>query len=276
MKYKEIDITLRNRSLSEPAKLLTYIIDNTMQSSSEHLRPAVIICPGGGYGHLSERESEPIALKMIAAGYHAFILRYHVSPVTYPVQLLELAESIRLIRENAMEWHIDTNRIVVAGFSAGGHLAASLGMFWSEDWLSNELNTTKELIQPNGCLLSYPVITSKEFAHRDSFQRLLGEHYNELLSKVSLEDQVNRNTPPIFIWHTYKDQAVPVENSLLLVAALRKFDISVEFHMYPQGPHGISLATEETMMAEGKGVVKECQGWIDLATRWIKDLGGNL
>lgn len=274
MIHQQISIEIPNRGLEEPAKLYSYIIDNTASIDINRKRPAVIICPGGGYSHTSDREAEPIALRMMAGGYHAFVLRYHVAPTTYPVQLLELAASVKYVREHAKELNIDENHIVISGFSAGGHLAGSLAMFWTKDWLAKELHTTKEMIQPNGCLLCYPVITSGEFAHRDSFVRVLGDRYDELLDKLSLEKQVNVNTPPMFIWHTYTDTSVPVENSLLLVSALRKYNISAEFHMYPVGKHGLSLATEETMNSDGRSIQPECEGWIDLAIRWIKNLGG--
>lgn len=274
MIHNILDITIENRGLTEPAKLYTYIIDNTAEINRNRKRPAVIICPGGGYAYTSDREAEPIALQMMAAGYHAFVLRYHTSPHTYPTQLLELAKAVKVVREHADEWNIDEERIVVAGFSAGGHLAASLSVFWTKEWLLKELATTKEMVRPNACLLAYPVVTSGEFAHRGSFINLLGERYEELLDEVSIEKQVDEATPPMFIWHTYTDQAVPVENSLLLIQALRNYNISTEFHMYPVGVHGLSLATEETKNSDGRGVQPECAGWVELAIRWIKNLGG--
>lgn len=274
MVYSVQEIKLENFALTESAQLYMYRLDNTPQSDANRLRPAVIICPGGGYQHLSDRESEPIAMRYLAAGYHAFVLRYHVAPAEYPVALLELAKSVQLIRENAKEWHVDEEKVIVSGFSAGGHLAAGLALSWNEAWIAKALNTTSDLLKVNGCLLSYPVITAKEHAHRGSFVNLLGSQYDSLIDQMSLEDRVNDSTPPMFIWHTFEDNAVPVENSLLLVSALRKHQINTEFHMYPHGSHGLALANQETQTADGKKIVEECQGWIDLAIRWIRNLGG--
>lgn len=273
MKHEILDIKVNGYELIEDAKLYTYVLDNTPQVDSERVRPAVIICPGGGYSRTSDREAEPIAMQYLAAGFHAFVLRYHTAPTEYPVSLLELAASVKLVREHAKEWNIDPDRIVVSGFSAGGHLAGSLAMFWTEEFVAKTLGTTKEMIKPNGCVLCYPVITSGEHAHRDSFLNLLGSQHAKLLEKMSLEKQVNENTPPMFLWHTFTDTAVPVENSLLLVGALRKYNISVEFHMYPEGCHGLALASEETKTSDGRCVQPECQGWIHLATDWVRRLG---
>ncbi len=270
MVYDVIQIKVEGYLLDTPAYLHSYRLDSTHQGDAKQKRPAILICPGGGYGHTSDREAEPIAMRYLAAGYHAFVLRYHVAPVRYPVALLEVASAMKIIRDNAIEWNIDEKKVVLNGFSAGGHLACSLSTFWSRDWIAAKIGTRKEMLQPNGCILAYPVITSGEYAHRGSFDNLLGEQ-QELLSEVSLEHQVSEDTPPMFLWHTYTDQSVPVENSLLLISALRKHKISAEFHMYPLGGHGLALANEETQMSDGRGFQEECQGWIDLAIRWVKN-----
>ena len=167
-----------------------------------------------------------LAAVATAKGYHAVILRYSVEPSRYPLALLQLAKSVAFLRKNAAEFHIDTNKIVVQGFSAGGHLAASLGVFWKKNFIAETLGVTSDMVKPNGMILSYPVITSGEFAHTGSFECLLGEDYNDLdkRKEQSLEFQVSRDTPPTFLWHTVTDDCVPVENSLLFFNALRKFE----------------------------------------------------
>lgn len=266
----------------------TYIIEDSHEFRIKK-RPVVIVCPGGGYCYLSDREGEILALQYNAMGFHAVVLHYSVAPAICPAAFLEMAQTVALLREKAGEWHIDTDKIIVEGASAGGHLAAGYGMFWSENWMAEQLgevqpanedlcravqNAAKnpELLRPNGMILNYPVITSGEFAHRDSFRNLLGERYDELVDKMSLENQVNKNTPPAFIWHTFEDNCVPVENSLMLAAAMRKEQIPVEFHMYPRGGHGLSLATPLTQSPEGDEVVHCCQSWIDLVKTWIQEL----
>nr|WP_318683855.1 alpha/beta hydrolase [uncultured Acetatifactor sp.] len=256
------------------ARLITYIQDAS-DSMAIGKRPLVLVCPGGGYARTSDREGEPVALKFLAMGYHAAVLRYSCAPARFPTSLLELAASVALIRKNAEEWSVDSQKIIVQGASAGGHLAASLGMFWDENFLAEGIGLTDsdhELLRPNGMILCYPVITSGEFAHRDSFACLLGDGQDQLREKLSLEKRVNAKTPPAFIWHTYTDQSVPVENSLLLVNALRRANISTEFHMYPKGEHGLSLANHLTENSDGQGVQEECTSWIELAHTWVKGI----
>lgn len=256
------------------AKLTVYIQEYSKDLAIQN-RPLILICPGGGYARTSDREAEPMALKFLAMGYHAAILRYSCAPAEYPTALLELASSMVLIRQNAEAWHVEPEQIIVQGCSAGAHLAASLGMFWDEDFLAEGIGLEgpdHELLKPNGMILCYPVITSGEFAHRGSFENLLGSRQEELGEKMSLEKQVSSKTPPAFIWHTFTDGAVPVENSLLLVSALRKAGISTEFHMYPRGQHGLSLANHLSETPDGKAVQAECTSWIDLAYTWVQNL----
>lgn len=269
MFYQEIPLKQEG---SLPGAKLTLYIQNYSEDFFVKERPMVVICPGGGYGHVSDREGEPEALQFLAMGCHAAVLRYSVPDVKYPVQLTELAFAVKYIREHAKEWHIAEDKVIVQGSSAGGHLAAALGMFWTEEWLREKVGAAKaEEIQPNGMLLCYPVITSGEFAHRGSFDNLVGDDAG-LLAKLSLENQVNGHTPQAFIWHTFEDATVPVENSLMLVGALRKFGIPTEFHMYPKGQHGLALAGIQTANYEGKYMQKECESWIGLAKTWIENL----
>lgn len=235
-------------------------------------RPAVIVCPGGGYGFTSKREGEPVALQYNARGFQAFVLWYSVAPDVWPTALLELAYTVAYVRSHANEWGINPDKIIIEGFSAGGHLAASLATFWNRDFVWKALGVEQEMVKPNGAILSYPVITSGEYAHRGSFENLLGDRYEELLDVVSLEKQVGNQNPPTFIWHTYTDQAVPVENSLFLVEALRKHQIPVELHIFPEGPHGLSLANRETISALGEKEYTAVQPWMDLSCTWILGL----
>lgn len=204
------------------ARLCTYILDDSDSIAIEK-RPMMLICPGGGYEHTSDREAEPLAMHFLSIGYHVAVLRYSVAPAVYPTALLEAAASMKLIHEHAKEWHVDTDKIVVQGSSAGGHLAACLAMFWHTKWLAEMADVTNDILKPAAMLLNYPVITSGEYAHRGSFKQLLGgNETEELLELLSLEKQVTEHTPPAFIWHTYTDQSVPVQNSLLLIGAMKK------------------------------------------------------
>lgn len=271
MQYQVLDMRVKG-SVGTPT-LTTYIIDDS-EILLVHERPMVLICPGGGYNHLSDREGELMALQFLSMGYHAAVLRYSVSPAVYPTPLLELASAMALIRKNGKQWHIAEDKILVHGSSAGGHLAAMLGCFWQEEWLAAEVAEGKnELLKPNGMILSYPVITSGEFAHRGSFDMLMGENASqELLEKLSLEKQVTENTPPAFIWHTFEDGAVPVENSLMFAQALRQKKVPFELHIYPKGGHGLGLGNELTCSTSGKEIQPEVNTWVHMAETFIKNL----
>ena len=258
--------------LHEEGSLPGAKLDVYIQEPSESLqidkRPLILICPGGAYAYTSDREAEPVALAFLAMGYHAAILRYSCSPAKYPTALTEIARAMVILSEKTDEWHIEKGKIVVQGCSAGGHLAASLGMFWNKKFLAEKVGLKsgeQEKLKPCGMLLCYPVITSGEFAHRGSFENLLG-------AEMSLETQVSQNTPRTFIWHTFADNSVPVENSLMLVQALRKCGIPTEFHMYPLGSHGLALADKRTASADGGAVQEECTSWIGLAKVWLESL----
>ena len=274
MIYKKIEIAVDG--YKETADLYTYFLDNSIEMHINRKRPVVVICPGGGYAMTSDREAEPIAMQYLVRGYHAVILRYSVEPARYPLALLQLAKSVAFLRKNAAEFHIDTNKIVLQGFSAGGHLAASLGVFWDKDWLAKETGLTAEQMQPNGLLLSYPVITSGTYAHHGSIENLMGtKKSKELEELLSLEYQVGKQVPPVFIWHTLTDQSVPIQNTLMFTEELVKNNVSVEVHIFPEGLHGLSLANEETQITEtGFGIQKRCQDWITLAGKWVADLEG--
>ena len=273
MIYKEIPI--REEGSKEYAKLCIYIQDYSEEIPYSDKRKIVLICPGGAYYKTSDREAESIALKILSMGHHAAVLRYSVAPACYPAALKETARSVVILRENAREWRIDPEKIILMGFSAGGHLAASYGVFWKKEFLWKSLKVDPEILRPNGLILGYPVITSKEpYIHKGSFKNLLGEKFldEELMGMMSLEDHVSQDTPKCFIWNTYADPSVSAMNSLLFVQELYKNHIPVEFHMYEKGGHGLSLANEVTNNTRGDCIQKECQNWIQLAETWLKNV----
>jgi acetyl esterase/lipase len=259
------------RLTSQPdARLCMYILD-TDQELYIRKRPLILMCPGGGYAHTSNREAEPLAMRFLAMGYHVAILRYSCIPAVYPVALLELAEAMKIIHAHAKEWCVDSDKIIVQGCSAGAHLAASLGVFWHEKWLADKTGVPGEQLKPTALILCYPVITSGEYAHRGSFDALLaGQCTPELLERVSLENHVTSQTPPVFLWHTFSDESVPLENTLLFAGALRKKEVPFELHIYPEGKHGLSAADELTAYPDGSGIQKECQTWLPLVQTWLK------
>lgn len=164
-------------------------------------RPAVVICPGGAYRYLSPREAEPVALVFAAMGFNAFVAGYRVAPHCYPRPQQDAAAAVAWVRAHAGETHTHPDKIAIMGFSAGGHCAASLGVWWPRADLWAELGLTPEQVKPNALVLSYPVITGGEKAHRGSFENLTGSHDLDVHLRYSLETQVTAQTPCLPLAH---------------------------------------------------------------------------
>ncbi|EOS52038.1 hypothetical protein C809_00797 [Lachnospiraceae bacterium MD335] len=270
MKFEQIKVDVKD---AVKARLSLYIQESYPQMYGDRKRPVILICPGGGYEHISVREGEPIAFQFLAAGCHAAVLQYDVvgDGMEHPLPIMELAWAVSYLREHADAYAIDRDKVIVAGFSAGGHLAASLGCFWDRQWLSDLVCMSKSCYKPNGLILAYPVITSGEHAHEPSFARLMGKHASAgLTALLSLENQVTDKVPPVFMWHTCEDASVPLENSLLFAKALREAGVSFEYHVFPHGIHGLSLATQETTMLDKNAVEPQCEQWVSLCMNWMK------
>ncbi len=231
---------------------------------------AILICPGGGYDYCSEREAEPVALRFLGSGINAFVLRYSCVKKKFPTAALECAAAIKHIRTNADKYDIDPDKIVVAGFSAGGHLAGTLANFWDSELLTKPLGCSREDIKVNGSMLCYPVLTSDpRYTHEGSILNLLGDEKSEKIRElVSLENRVHSNTPPTFLWHCSDDGCVPVENSLFYMSALSRNHIPFESHIYEYGGHGLALCDETTATWEGH-YQPVAAGWAKLAIDWI-------
>ena len=231
-------------------------------------KPLVLVCPGGAYSYCSDREAEPIAAKYLAAGFHAAVLRYHCAPAVFPTALLELAWSVKTIRKFAKQWHVNPDAVVVCGFSAGGHLAASLGTLWNETFLQKALGNGEWM--PNGQILGYPVITMGEYTHQGSRENLIGGRMSdEMTHLLSLEERVDEHTVPTFLWHTAEDGSVPVQNSLMYAAALASHHVPFELHVFEKGAHGLSTC-EDITSDLGNETVPDNQSWVDMSIRFIR------
>lgn len=249
--------------------LTIYCPDHPEMSGKQLARPSVLICPGGSYRMVSSREAEPVALKFVSQGYNAFVLDYTVAPGRYPLALLELSCGMAFIRKYADRLHTARDAIAVAGFSAGGHLAACLGTLWKQPFLTEQTGLTADDFRPNALVLCYPVISSGRFAHEDSFDALLGKGDSGRRESLSLENRVSADTPPAFMWHTVADSAVPVENSMLFASALQKQHVPFELHIYPEGGHGMSLCTVETACGQPSHINPHCSTWFSLCDQWL-------
>ena len=256
----------------KPVPLTAYIPDVYEEIDPERVRPAIVLCPGGGYRMRSRKEAEPIALRYVTQGINVFVLEYSVAPDRYPTQLKQIAAAVAYVRRNAAQFHTDPDRIFVSGFSAGGHLSANLGVTWTRDDLFPEL--TREERRPNGMILCYPRITYRNLPDPERLNILLGEGFTpEQVDQVCLDELVNANTPPAFIWHTFEDQTVLVDNPLKFALALAQNQIPCELHIFQNGPHGLGLADDQTQgKPEKANGYPECRAWIDMAIRWAKGL----
>ena len=245
-------------------ELETYLTDNRAVEPGRR-RPLVLIFPGGAYAWRSDREAEPVALRMLSLGIQAAVVRYSVAPARYPKALEEAAEAVAYARAHAEEWFCDPHRIAVLGFSAGGHAAAHIGLKWHQ-------TAQGKACRPDAMILCYPVITSGEYAHRESIENLLGDDYENLKEEVSLERFVRDDTPPVFLWHTREDGSVPVENSLLLAEALCRQGVPFELHVWHRGGHGLSLSSDQVYPAGDGNIRPECREWIEMAARWLLEI----
>jgi len=225
------------------AGLTVYLHEEKAEYERVGDRPFVMVIPGGGYSFCSEREAEPIALNFAAQGFHSGVLRYHVGTHRSFSHSLEDAEkAIAKIQELTSEWGIDSEKIAVIGFSAGGHLAAAL--------------STLSPMKPSLCMLGYPAIVS-------SFAAVMK------IDAPSLEKCVTKDTPPTFLFSTFEDNVVPIENSLAYLQALEEHEVPFESHIFQKGRHGLSLATER--FGNRKEMVDlRFARWFDECVEWLE------
>ena len=217
------------------------------------------------------REAEPVAVRFMSYGVTAFVLDYSCVNKMYPTALLELGAAFVFVKDNAEKFSIDPENIYVCGFSAGGHLAASLAVHWNKPYVYESLGVNAEYVKPKGAVLSYPVITSGEKRHDGSIVNIAGDNA-QLWETVSLEKQVTPDTVPVFIWSTCDDELVPVENTILFTAALAANKVPFTSHIFSSGVHGLALCDDSTANYDGH-INPECAEWVRLALQWINSRG---
>ena len=235
-------------------------------------RKAILVIPGGGYGGVcADREGEPIAMAFMPYGYNGFVLHYTVGrKEPYPAQLREVTLAIKHIKDNAENYNINPDEVFTVGFSAGGHLSATIGTQWKHPAVYEAMDMPYGYNKPKGTMLIYPVIDNHDF----SFHFLLCNDHptEEQLDQVRLSKHVDADTCPTFIMHTSNDQEVNIQNSLNFAQALGKAGHKFEMHIYPDAPHGIALGNDITECAFPgwrNGAIAE---WVRLAAKWAETL----
>ena len=250
----------------------------------ECIKGNVIICPGGAYRWHSPREALPVAKAFAAQGWKPWILYYKVSvhgEVLGTAPLCQAAAAVRKVRAAS-----PGRPVILCGFSAGGHVAASLGVHWNDEHLF--AGEDRSVIRPDGLILGYPVITAGKYAHRESMEMLAGPDPAAVEEDSAgsdpaaaegdpagpgyygLEAYVDAQTPPAFIWHTAGDSTVAVQNSLCFAESLAAKGVPFELHIYPYGEHGLSLATREVEEAEKQRYADpHVAGWFDQCAQWL-------
>ena len=223
---------------------------------------AVIVCPGGGYARLAvDKEGSEMQRWLNALGVTVFLLKYRIAPYQHPAPLLDVLRAVRLVRSHAAQWAVDPHRVAVFGSSAGGHLAASAATLYDapEGKTGAAIDTISA--RPDFVVLAYPVITMRPpIAHGGSRKNLLGDFpSDQLVKRLSVDQQVTRETPPAFIVHTQEDQSVPLENSLLFYQALRAARVPVEMHLFERGPHGFGLRAG---LGPTSDWPRRCEDWL--------------
>jgi acetyl esterase/lipase len=229
---------------------------------------AVVICPGGGYGRLAPHEGQDYALWLNQQGITAFVLRYRLGSQGYrhPRMLEDAARALRWVRANAVAWKVDPRKVGIMGSSAGGHLASTLLTHFDAGNAASADLVDRESSRPDFGVLCYAVISMGTNTHQGSKNNLLGKEPSpELIKSLSNELQVTPETPPCFIWHTWEDKAVKVENALEFAAALQRQGVPFDLHVYQNGRHGIGLADQPPF--------KNAHPWSRDLAYWLKQRG---
>lgn len=261
--------TIRLRKDDPDITLTTYVQDEDWR-----MRDAILVIPGGGYGMVcSDREGEPIALAFAARGVNAFVLNYSVGDkAVFPRPLADASLAMAHIKAHAVEYHINPDRVFCVGFSAGGHLAASLGTLWHMQSAVDMAGIEYGKNKPAGMVLCYAVLSAGEMAHKGSFHSILGtdKPTKDQLDLYSIEKHIDDRTVPAFFMHTADDAVVPVQNALLTASAMADKHIPFELHIYPHGPHGVALGDDQTSRGNPGWDNEAISDWVGDAVRWMK------
>ena len=266
----------RDRDVTLEATVFDQPLASELPTSLEHPRPAVIICPGGGYQFLSQREADPVAASFLAGGLNTFILRYSINEhATGPNPAVDAARAVRWVRAHADELGVDPGRVALLGFSAGGHVAGMLGTHWDDAALEaaeraeydalaaagSDANTglMEHSARPDALVPCYAVLTM-DWVDERSRPHL---EFGDCIAAVS------PSTPPTFLWTTNEDATVPPTQSLRFAAALSEAGVDFEYHHFDRGAHGLSTGTAISN-ADRASLPENVQAWLPLCLAWLR------
>lgn len=279
------------------AFLTAYLLERRPEIAMSSQRPAVLICPGGGFMNLSIRETEPLAMAFAAQGFQTFVLHYHTAQtggMGWPQPLLDLALALRTVREHAGEWNLAPSQIAVLGASAGGNVCANLAVHWQDALLTDALGGSSELYRPDAVILTYALAglaAQREGVARDPAADVPHPVYHNTLRDFNAKMEqalrggvspaagqsdpcdpaqwVTNAMPPVFLWHTSMDEMVYVGNSLSFCQELHRRRLPFELHVFEEGPHGLSLSTKATA-GKPEDLVPDNEVWLPLALRFLR------
>ena len=284
--------------------LATYIWDDSPDMKLGKKRPAVIVCPGGAYLNLSDKEGEPVALAFANMGYQAFVLKYSVysegnnngdmiaaegegvkEHCQFPKPMQDIGAAMLYIRQHSNEWRVNMDQVAICGFSAGAHNCAMYSVYYDQPEIAGFFGVEPELLKPAACILGYSLTDYaykkiSESSRTDLMMKKMFELSDlaflgtatpddKMLWKVSPVYHVNENTPPMFLWATAKDNLVPVQHTILMARSLADAGIPFEMHIFEDGMHGLAAATEA-----GAGCLLDVDAaaakWIPMCHTWLK------
>lgn len=286
------------------ASIEVYALDSEISHGVHRKRPAMIICPGGAYLISAIKEGEAVASQFLARGYSCFVLRYSTfindrdsmlsdSPsindeAYYPKQILELMETIHIIRENSNAWNIDVDNIFAIGFSAGGHIVGTVATRWNDEFFTSKLSffPGKDELKLKGCILSYPMLEGPLLNHPNGdlnkqsslMERCLYGHTNPTVEErrqLELYHYISKSTSPIFAWHTTGDNVTSTSVTTRFVEKLQGYNIPTEFHLFTGGQHGLSISN--SLYAKSQNEINErISIWVELACAWLEHIRGEV
>ncbi len=250
--------------------ILEVMIPFIKDENNHDISKGILILPGGAYSYTSKREGDPVALAFMMKGYCTFILHY-TTKTSYPTPMIEVACAIDYLRKNSLKYYLNKDQIIVCGFSAGGHLAASYGYLHKNQDFLKRVDFLAENINPNGLILCYPVITMGEYTHLETRQNITGGN-QDLYEFLSVEKHVDKDYPPTFIWTTNSDNVVPYCNSVMLVEQLNKFNVPNEFHLFPFLDHGKSIGNDlvNEINKNDENKYEKVSTWVDKSFNFLK------